>query len=147
MGKDETTAVFCVSEQEADEADEAEPATYTAVRRQDARRSCLGLQAELGSIFPERIKDLAEGVAAAGTETARGRARPNPLAVAINSATVVLTPSELPSVTTSPVSPSHPQSTQNEGENEHANAGEQQVQQALHDDAENTQHNRRYDQQ
>jgi hypothetical protein len=60
MGKEETTAVFCISEQEADEAAAADPATYAAVRRQDARRSFLGLQAELCSISPERIRDLAE---------------------------------------------------------------------------------------
>lgn len=60
MGKDESTAVFCIREQEADEAAAAAPATCAAVRRQDARRSFLGLRAELGSIPPERIRDLVE---------------------------------------------------------------------------------------
>lgn len=60
MGKDETTAVFCVSEQEADEAAAADPAACAPVRRQDARRSFLGLQVELGSIPPEDMRDLAE---------------------------------------------------------------------------------------
>jgi hypothetical protein len=60
MGKGEMTAVFCVSEQEADEAAAANHATYSAVRRQDARRSFLGLEAELGSISQERTRELAE---------------------------------------------------------------------------------------
>jgi hypothetical protein len=60
MGKGETTAVFCISEQEANEAAAANLTSYEAVRRQDARRSFLGLQAELGGISPERIRDLAE---------------------------------------------------------------------------------------
>ncbi|MDR0345276.1 MAG: hypothetical protein LBI49_19625 [Nocardiopsaceae bacterium] len=60
MGRDETTAVFCISEQEANEAAAADPAVYAAVRRQDARRSFLGLQAELGRISPDRMRDLAE---------------------------------------------------------------------------------------
>jgi hypothetical protein len=59
-GKDETTAVFCASEQEADDAATADPATCAAVRRQDARRSFLGLQAELGNMPGERIRDSAE---------------------------------------------------------------------------------------
>lgn len=60
MGKDETTAVFCISEQEADSAAAADPATCAAVRRQDARRSFLGLQVELASVPAERIRCLAE---------------------------------------------------------------------------------------
>lgn len=60
MAKDETAAVFCVSEQEADEAASQDPATYAAIRRQDTRRSFLGLQAELSRVSPERIRDLAE---------------------------------------------------------------------------------------
>ena len=50
LGKDETTAVFCVSEREPDNAAADDPATYEAVRRRDARRSFLGLQVELGSV-------------------------------------------------------------------------------------------------
>jgi hypothetical protein len=60
MGRDERTAVFCIGEQEAQRAATAVPASFEAVRRQDARRSFLGLQAELSSISPERIRDLAE---------------------------------------------------------------------------------------
>jgi hypothetical protein len=60
MGKDETTAVFCVSEQEANDAAAADPATYEAVRRKDARRSFLGLQVELGNVSEERIRSLVE---------------------------------------------------------------------------------------
>jgi F0F1-type ATP synthase membrane subunit b/b' len=42
---------------------------------------------------------------------------------------------ELPGVTPSCGSPAHPQGAQEEGDYQHANAGEQQVQQALHDNA------------
>jgi hypothetical protein len=58
MGQDETTAVFCASEQEADSAASAEPAACAAVRRRDARRSLHGLQVELGSVSGERIRCL-----------------------------------------------------------------------------------------
>jgi hypothetical protein len=60
MGRDETTAVFCISEQEADSAAAAAPATCAAVRRRDARKSFLGLQVELGSVPEERIRSLVE---------------------------------------------------------------------------------------
>jgi hypothetical protein len=60
MGRDETTAVFCVSEKEAEDAAAADPATYAAVRRQDARRSFLGLQVQLGNAPAERIRNLVE---------------------------------------------------------------------------------------
>lgn len=60
MGRDETTAVFCVSERVADQAAAADPANYEAVRRLDARRSFLGLQVQLDNISPERVQDLVE---------------------------------------------------------------------------------------
>jgi hypothetical protein len=60
MGQDESTAVFCISEHEADDAAAADPASCAAVRRRDARRSFLGLQVELGSVPGERIKELTE---------------------------------------------------------------------------------------
>ena len=60
MGKGETTVVFCISEQEANAAAAADPATCAAVRRQDARRSFLGLQVELGSISGDRLRSLVE---------------------------------------------------------------------------------------
>ena len=42
LGKDATTAVFCVSEQEAVSATADDPATCQAVRRRDARRRAFG---------------------------------------------------------------------------------------------------------
>jgi hypothetical protein len=60
LGKDETTAVFCISEQEADHAAAADPGACEAVRRRDARRSFLGLQVELASLPPQRIRSLVE---------------------------------------------------------------------------------------
>jgi hypothetical protein len=58
LGQDGTTAVFCVSEQAAQEA--ADPGTCEPVRRQDARRSFLGLQVVLSEVGPERVKSLVE---------------------------------------------------------------------------------------
>jgi len=49
---------------------------------------------------------------------------------------------KLPGVTPSRASPPHPQGAQEEGDEEHANAGEQQVEQALHDNAHDTQRHR-----
>lgn len=60
MGRDETTAVFCVSEQQARSAATAEPATCQAVRRRDARRSFLGLQVQLRHVSEARIRGLVE---------------------------------------------------------------------------------------
>jgi hypothetical protein len=60
MGKDETTAVFCVSEKQAETEAEADPAACAAVRRQDARRSFLGLQVELGHVCGERVRSLVD---------------------------------------------------------------------------------------
>jgi hypothetical protein len=60
LGKDETTAVFCINEQEADHAAAADPGACQAVRRGDARRSFLGLQVELASLPPQRIRPLVE---------------------------------------------------------------------------------------
>ena len=47
-----------------------------------------------------------------------------------------------PGVTPSPGSPLHPQGAEEEGHEEQANAGEQQVQQALHDNAQDAQRHR-----
>ena len=58
MGKGETTVVFRISEQEANAAAAADPATCAAVRRQDARRSFLGLQVELGIVSGDRLRSL-----------------------------------------------------------------------------------------
>ena len=60
LGKDATTAVFCVSEQEAVSATADDPATCQAVRRRDARRSFLGLQVQLRSVSRARVRGLVE---------------------------------------------------------------------------------------
>ena len=60
MGRDETTAVFCVGEREANQAAAANPGACEAVRRSDARKSFLGLQVDLGSLPPERVRSLVE---------------------------------------------------------------------------------------
>jgi hypothetical protein len=60
LGKDATTAVFCVSEQEAESATADDPATCQAVRRRDARRSFLGLQVQLRSVSRARVRGLVE---------------------------------------------------------------------------------------
>jgi hypothetical protein len=61
-GREETTAVFCVGEEQADQAAAADPSVCEAVRRGDARRGFLGLQVELGgvSVSAERIRCLVE---------------------------------------------------------------------------------------
>jgi hypothetical protein len=56
LGKDATTAVFCVSEKEADSATAAEPATCQTVRRMDARRSFL----QLRDVSEARVRALVE---------------------------------------------------------------------------------------
>ncbi|MFI7035505.1 MmcQ/YjbR family DNA-binding protein [Microbispora rosea] len=60
MGRDETTAVFCVGEQQAVDASQADPSAYEALRRPDARKSFLGLQVELGGVPAERVRSLVE---------------------------------------------------------------------------------------
>lgn len=81
MGKDETTAVFCVSEQQANQAAAADPGACEAVRRKDARRSFLGLQVELASLPAERIRRLVEDAwrqqAPRKVAAERDRDRPN----------------------------------------------------------------------
>jgi len=60
MGKGEKTVVFCISEPEANAAAAADPATSAAVRRQDARRSFLGLQVEFSGVSSDRLRSLVE---------------------------------------------------------------------------------------
>jgi hypothetical protein len=60
MGRDETTAVFCIGEHDAGQAAAADPRVCEAVRRRDARKSFLGLQVDLGSVAPERVRALVE---------------------------------------------------------------------------------------
>jgi hypothetical protein len=56
MGRDETTAVFCLSEPRATDEAAADPATRTAERRKDARRSFLGLQVVLDGADQDRVR-------------------------------------------------------------------------------------------
>lgn len=58
MGRDETTVVFCITEDSADAAAAADPEHAAAVRRSDARRSFLGLEVRLAGVPPERIHRL-----------------------------------------------------------------------------------------
>lgn len=58
MGRDETTAVFCLTEASAGARAAADPDSAQAVRRTDARRSFLGLEVRLGAVAPETIEDL-----------------------------------------------------------------------------------------
>jgi hypothetical protein len=58
MGRDETTAVFCITEQSAHAAATADPEHAAAVRRMDARRSFLGLEVQLSAMTPERVEAL-----------------------------------------------------------------------------------------
>ena len=58
MGRDETTAVFCITEGSANAAAATDPAHAAAVRRMDARCSFLGLEVRLDGIPKERIEAL-----------------------------------------------------------------------------------------
>lgn len=56
MGRNETTVVFCVNEESANASAAADPNHAAAVRRQDARRSFLGLEVQLAGIPADRIQ-------------------------------------------------------------------------------------------
>lgn len=58
MGRDQTTAVFCITEQSAGAAAEADPEHCSPQRRRDARRSFLGLEVRLAGVPKERIEAL-----------------------------------------------------------------------------------------
>lgn len=58
MGRDETTAVFCISEESANAAAAADPEHAAAVRRMNAQRSFLGLEVRLAGVPPERVEAL-----------------------------------------------------------------------------------------
>ena len=58
MGRDQTTAVFCITEAAAEARATADPAHATPVRRQDARRSFLGLEVQLDAVSPQLLQDL-----------------------------------------------------------------------------------------
>lgn len=56
MGRDETTVVFCITEESANASAAADPDRAAAVRRQDARRSFLGLEVRLAGTPPQRVE-------------------------------------------------------------------------------------------
>ena len=58
IGRDSTTVVFCISEKSADSAAAADPDHAMAVRRQDARRSFLGLEVRLADVPQRRLQHL-----------------------------------------------------------------------------------------
>jgi hypothetical protein len=58
MGRDETTAVFCISEEAAAAAVTADPELGAPVRRSDARRSFLGLEVQLRGVASGRAEAL-----------------------------------------------------------------------------------------
>lgn len=58
MGRDESTAVFCITEESARAAATADPEHTAAVRRMDARRSFLGLEVQLAGVSAIRIEAL-----------------------------------------------------------------------------------------
>jgi hypothetical protein len=60
LGQDETTAVFCVSEERADQEAAADPGACAPVRRNDARKSFLGLEVALAGLAAGRIRYLVE---------------------------------------------------------------------------------------
>ena len=58
MGREETTAVFCITEESANAAAVADPEHAAAVRRMDARRSFLGLEVQLAAVPAKRVEAL-----------------------------------------------------------------------------------------
>ncbi|GAA4213355.1 MmcQ/YjbR family DNA-binding protein [Actinocatenispora rupis] len=58
MGRDGTTAVFCIAEERAAEEAAADPGRCTPQRRPDARRSFLGLEVRLDGLPAERLAAL-----------------------------------------------------------------------------------------
>jgi hypothetical protein len=58
MGRDETSAVFCITEESANAAAAADPEHAAAVRRMDARRSFLGLELQLAAVPAKRVEAL-----------------------------------------------------------------------------------------
>jgi hypothetical protein len=58
MGADETTAIFCISEESADRIVVGHPEQASAERRRDVRRSFLGLQLHLDAFDDEYVKSL-----------------------------------------------------------------------------------------
>ena len=58
MGRDETTAVFCITKESADAAAAADPGHAAAVHRMDARRSFSGLEIRLAGIPAAQVEAL-----------------------------------------------------------------------------------------
>lgn len=58
MGRDESSAVFCIAEESANAAAAADPDHAAAVRRKDSRRSFLGLEVRLAGLTEERTRAL-----------------------------------------------------------------------------------------
>jgi hypothetical protein len=58
MGRNETTAVFCITEESAAARAAADPENAAAVRRMDSRRSFLGLEVRLVGTSPEMLQEL-----------------------------------------------------------------------------------------
>jgi hypothetical protein len=58
MGRDETTVVFCITEESAGAAAAADGEHATPVRRMDARRSFLGLEVRLDGVPAKRLREL-----------------------------------------------------------------------------------------
>lgn len=58
MGRDETTAVFCITEESARVAAEDDPESAAVVRRPNAQRSFLGLEVRLADTPGERVHAL-----------------------------------------------------------------------------------------
>lgn len=58
MGRDQTTAVFCITEASANAAAEDDPEHAAAVRRMNAQRSFLGLEIQLAGVPARRVQAL-----------------------------------------------------------------------------------------
>jgi hypothetical protein len=58
LGRDQTTAIFCITEESANSAAAKHPDHATAVRRGDARRSFLGLEVRLDGVPAEWVAAL-----------------------------------------------------------------------------------------
>ena len=58
MGPDESTVVFCITEESANAVAAAAPEHAIGVRRKDARRSFLGLEVRLAGVPVERMEAL-----------------------------------------------------------------------------------------
>lgn len=56
IGRDQTTAVFCISEESAQAQAAADPNHSAAVNRMNAQRSFLGLEVPLAGAAAERIE-------------------------------------------------------------------------------------------